>query len=75
MYVAKRNRGTPAVLEDTCTGLAHSFMLALSISSFNVERAFSTFRVINRKKRAAVMDPNIGYAWTLDKYACIDYKS
>lgn len=42
-------------------------LLGLPISSANVERAFSMFRVVSRKERAAVTDTNIG------KYACIYY--
>lgn len=43
-------------------------LLGLLISSANVERAFSMFRVVSQKERAAVTDSNIG------KYACIYYK-
>lgn len=40
-------------------------LVTFAISRANVERAFSMFRVINRKKRAVVMSPNIA------KCACI----
>ncbi|KAG0426323.1 hypothetical protein HPB47_026562 [Ixodes persulcatus] len=42
-------------------------LLALPVSSANVERAFSMLRVISRKERAAMSDAN------LVKYACIYY--
>lgn len=42
-------------------------LLALPVSSANVERAFSKLRVVNRKERASITDSNLA------KYACVFY--
>lgn len=42
-------------------------ILAIPVSSVNVERAFSKLRVINRKERAAMMDKSV------KMYTCVYY--